>query len=240
MAFMSVEHRKRLLLDAYKRGLDDEKCIGYQGTSIETLEHMLDKGGIPGHTGLFSANKRLPQLGDLYFYPRLSNFPKKILPELFNRDGIPASWKEFAADDSAALAAVRAAGHFFAWFLNLDLAEFRFHAECYVEDYPQRTIETRIAYKKFKKYNLSNHDLAWAVYYARKRSGVVLGLSEEALEVYPPTIGDGGDDFRINVFPRGLDPKYLAGIAALGEQEKAWFSRLEKSLGGLYVPQVFL
>jgi hypothetical protein len=219
-----------LLLDLYRRGLETSDCVGYRGTSIESIATARENTGLPGYSPnalhLDLSNPELPQPYDIYFYPRLKTFPFSQLPLLLEEDRISPDTPEFAYADAHRSAPSLGKAHRLLTLLNLDIGKYSYLGVRLIDDPFGRDIGAKDIYNHLVDKGISRTQVLLADLLSRHRKGVVVGLKEAAINQYPILEGDAGDDFRLNVGPGGLDLHFLSGLKPLGLYEKYYFMKL--------------
>lgn len=220
--------RERQVIKLWENDLLTPDCVGYHCTSLETIQYMIATGVIPGHTETDYDDLALTQKGDVYFLPRMETFPFTRLPQLLNKDRIQPEWGEFALTESVETAIDVAMGHRFCSYLGLDLATYSFWAEIYAREYGgnKKTTDYWKAKKAFADLQLRQGHIVEAVKAARKRRGIVIGLTNDALNKFPLSEGDEGTDFRLSTGENGLPIDCLSGLRTLGYEEMMYFYHL--------------
>ena len=201
-------------------------CVGYHGTSIESIDYILQHGKLPGTTyDTYPGQEDNPQEGDIYFVPS-GNFPVRRLPEL-----------EDVADDILGRTSVSkyawtvALGHGFCSKLNISIENC---ARAYsfidaLKNYGDKFRAKEEEYVFFQNISgRSREEIDVAVEVALQRKGVILGLDKKALSKFRFSYGDQGDDFRVSTNIEGLALKYLSSIKPLGEVERKYFEDLKR------------
>lgn len=200
------EHLKR---EAY-RPINSDRCLGFHGMSLETLEYALETGFIPGRTG---PEKRLSPTyvvhpGDIYYYE--------------NEDDLHGA--EIYAKQSAAQ-------YYFASKLglrldyreDLDLALRLVNNPMGPDGQDSATVEKLMA-RQFPRQKI----LA-TLAEANQQRGLVIGLHPNLIVMYPIENCEtlyGDDGWRIITGSEGLPVKYIRGIRPLGEREKAFLNSI--------------
>jgi len=101
------QQREIFLVRLWEKGLDTSDCIAYHETSLEAIQILIFSGALPGYTGEIKNNPKRPQLGDVYFTPRLGFFPFEEVPDiqrLFNGSPLhPGRYEELLLDGTKAI-----------------------------------------------------------------------------------------------------------------------------------------
>lgn len=239
--------RAELLYRLYKRGLNTPDCVGYHGTSLVTMKVGFDIGFLPGYTSPDAADSPsdLPQFGDIYFMPRRKTFPYDKLPELavdyrwprgYTEEDLRsgnrrinryfARWGNTHLYETMNIAESRGRGHAFLAELDLDIGRHDLRAMDVIESKGKFKRFREMAVDYFCNLGISKYRLKKAALIAKKYEGVELGLRECALDMFPPSVGDGGDDFRLSPGLYGFPIECISGIRALGLMEKEFFEDL--------------
>lgn len=221
--------RKRRLVELFEKGLDDVRgTIGYHATSLESIEHLIKTGHLPGAATEEVRGPQDPsqlQKSDLYFYPRKSQFPDydpKVSKYFPDEARVVFRTTVYAQDV--------ASEHYFLSKLKLGLKnqEYKLGAGALLSGTGKS--EIREFREKLNSIGISDDEIDQAKAEAKQRKGVVLGLSKKLLKEYKPISGDPEEgDLRFN-FPRGMDYTYISGIESIGEQERDFFRKLKESL----------
>lgn len=218
------------------RSLRVKGCIGYHGTSLETVEYLLKHGVLPGHTNS-SDSLLLPR--EFYFNPRLHKFP--LTHPLFTK----SSWLEMRRlfslkdgrcsindrsliEDCISHANMISPSHYFLKNLGLriDDGEYDYQARIMLSSLddsqlPGKDKEAEEYFLRFRDLGFSEKELFRLINKARQRKGVVMGLSSRLLQSYVVEEGHDAFDVKITV-PEGLDGSFLSAIRPLGNQERAF------------------
>lgn len=187
-------------------------CIGLHGTSVQTLIQAIDTGYIPGAGSNNFQGPDFPQVGDLYYCP----FPTRRVLELYGPK-LQQDLRTYSPSfDAENYAGDISRSHFVLSMLGLSLDDGE--SEDYARDFTDHN--DGISQKQAKEYFLKSFSptILDKVENAAKRiSGIVLGIHEDALYEYIDDYGDqGGIDRRLHTnigfaigFVRGvrvLDP----------------------------------
>jgi hypothetical protein len=223
------EIRKTKIVKLWEKGLETTDCIGYHCTTLEAIQYSINHNGIPGRTGNSDPDPTLPQIGDIYFLPRLLTFPFEKLPDLLAMGRIDRSEEEFALREAEMTADSTAMAHKLCSFLKLDISIYGNAAENYLEDLDRerKSLDYFEAERALTGLKLDKKLISQAVDAARKRKGVIIGLKRSALELYPLSEGDAGNDFRLSTGKEGLILNALSGIKSLGPEETLYFQNLK-------------
>lgn len=210
--------RMKKLVELFEAGMDSKECIGCHGTSMESVEFLIEHGHLPGgkfeHIG---SEERW-----IYFFPEESHFPDVPKEKKFR--------KIDALKEAAGYADAIAKSHFLLKTLGLDIEneEFECVARGLATDNPNDINDPDAEYNFFIKMGIDKKQLKKTVKEARKRKGVVLGFSEKLLEGHLVMPGDSGEnDLRISV-PEGLKFEYLSGLEPMGDEEWEYFEKLQE------------
>ncbi len=220
-----ITHIKRLM-ELFELGLGNtRRTIGYHGTSIESMQYLIRTGHLPGAVGENIAaspeNSWLPQKGDLYFYPLKSKFPgydpdiSKYFPD-----------ETHVIDSVVGYASDIAESHCFLMKLGLGLDNLEYNIGARNLMCGMFRNEIREFKEKLISIGINNADIDQAVKEAKKRKGIILGLSTTLLRQYQPKDGDKHEGDLRFTFPKGLDYKYISGLEPLGEEEFNFFKNL--------------
>ncbi|MBI3984672.1 MAG: hypothetical protein HY344_01865 [Candidatus Levybacteria bacterium] len=219
------EEREIALVRLWERGLDKIDCVAYHHTSLEAIEYLIANGGIPGHTGPEThTSPKLPQPGDVFFIPRILNFPFGRFPDLWD----PKDDSKLYSTDAGSFASQATEdlpiAHRFCSLLGLDISRYGSAALCYVED--PKVLDFFDAVKLLYKAGLTDPQMDAATETAKTRKGIVVGLTRRALDKYPVSVGDQGNDIRVSTGLYGLPASALSGIIPLGFEEIAFLESL--------------
>lgn len=228
-------------MKAFEAGLDSPELVALHATSLEAVDRTLRTGKLP--SGLKSSDPKQDTEGYIYLWPlrdRLSGHPSNSL--FFER--IEAL--RLATEHAQARAYNRA----FATRLGLDLSD----PEVYdgVETYRQQKNNLHWFYDR----GVDPSDLQEAHELARNSSGVVLGVSANAIEAFEVFDGDieiigpsqdiyddplGTYDIKLKT-PDGLPAEFIVGIEPLGDREFNYLETLQlnREAAELYPSEVGL
>lgn len=194
----------------YTRGLTDEGCLGYHGTSIYSIEYVLKSGIFPGATGRTMPKRPVdPENGDLYFW-KIDHF----------------------GDDNAFTEAKRYASHIaqrhqLVELLGLDRANYRHIVAAmeFLSDDPK----FRKRYLNDVGLEMDPDDLEEPIAEAYQHQGVIVGISEDAARQF--RIVDVGtlfrdDGWRLEANGVGLPFNYIRGIHPLGQLEREFLDSI--------------
>jgi len=211
--------RKEHLAKAFEAGLDDiENIIGFQGTSLEAIESLVETGRMPGYTGV---DNEFMQKGDLHFYPVKSKFEEHSLAETFLDDDKGIETASLYADSIAG-------EHFLLKKLGIDIGDERYKEDARTLASDFYAPEREEIYKRFIEDGFDKKILDSAIKGAKKRKGVIISLSDKILKKYSPSPGDKNEgDLKIN-FPDGFDYSYISGLEPVGQEEWEYFEKLQK------------
>ncbi|MBI4089098.1 MAG: hypothetical protein HY424_00120 [Candidatus Levybacteria bacterium] len=228
---LTQQGREKITLGLWRKAIDTPECIGYHCTTLETIEHAIINGRIPGYTELSNENPDLPQAGDIYFLPHPINFPFERLPQLIDVSTISPYGKDAALRETEISSCDTAVAHRFCSILGLDISVYTQTALNYILDYdrPKKTIDFKEASEIFQRLGFNPNLINQAIIVAKKRKGIIIGLARKALIKYPIAEGDEGTDFRLQTKERGLPLSLLSCIKPLGEEEIAFFQTLRRS-----------
>lgn len=220
------KQREQSLVRLWERGLDTIDCVAYHHTTLEAIEYLIANGGIPGHTGPeIYTSPELPQPGDVFFIPRILNFPFGRFPDLW---GSRDDSKLYSTDADSFIASQTIEdlpiAHRFCSLLGLDIGRYGSAALCYVED--PKVLDFLDAVKLLHKAGLTDPQMDTATETAKTRKGIVVGLTRRALDKYTVSIGDQGNDIRVSTGLNGLPASALSEIIPLGTEETAFLEGL--------------
>jgi hypothetical protein len=210
------------LVEVFEKGLEDEECIGYHGTSLEAVEYMLEHGHLPGSCEADSEYGY--EKGSLFFYPRKAAFPDYPGSEnFFDND-------EDAIRDTKVYADIIARFHYIVKALGLDLGnpEHQYLGRVLGEgDSPEAE---EIIAKLITERGKTRQEIKDILRDAQKRKGVVISLDKKILEKHKLGAGDdslAGQDLRV-ICPEGLDFMNISGLEPAGQEEWDFFKTLVK------------
>lgn len=216
-----IHSNETQLLTLWQRGIEDPSVVGYHSTSLETILYSIRYGSFPGHTEVPYDDPELPQRGDIYFAPRMATFPFGLLPDLLSQDMI-RSMDEFGLRESRGTAISRAVGYRACDLLGLPAEKYGLLVTGYLND---RVVRGENRGKLFDM-GFTRDELIDVISKAKKRRGIVVTLKREALDTYPLSTDDSGTGFRLSTGILGLPLRFLAGLEALGEEERQFFEDL--------------
>lgn len=212
---LTKAERIKKLVVLFETGLDSNDCIGYHGTSLEAVEFMIENGHLPG--GKFEHIDSMENW--LYFSPK---YPMR------------SDYKEKASnpiEEAKGYAGYIAGSHFLLRELGLDIdnQEFENKARNLVADTPNDMFnDPEAEHRFFQKMGINRESLDLLIKKARKRKGLVLGLSEERMSFQIILPGDaGGEDMRVHI-PDGLGVDFLSGLEPVGDEEWEYFEKLQE------------
>ncbi len=111
--------------------------------------------------------------------------------------------------------------------MGLNIAKYAVLALDYIEEVNGvKPVDSLIAEKIFRELGLTDERLNAALEAARTRKGILIGLTRSALDKYPLSLGNAGDDFRISTGSHGLPTSAFSGVMPLGTEETAFFESL--------------
>ena len=208
-----ITKRENHLIDIFDLGLDGEDVIGYHGTSLESIEYLIENGHLPGAT-----EDIILRRGDLYFYPRKKMFQEHHLAHTFFDSEAIEKTEEFAS--------IIAQEHYLMKHLGLDMNDQSMRR--LAKGMLLFDMEQEEAYEELGKMGFSPEQLDEALEQAEERSGIVLALDKKILQHFNPEDGDENEgDLKINC-PDGLDYSYFSGLKPISDQEWDFFENLRK------------
>lgn len=225
----SRPEREKFLLQLYERGITTKDCVAFHGTSLESIQYLLDHGFLPGHTGAPDNHYNLPQTGDIYFYPRKNIFPFRKYPQLklvernISSGEVTMTGRKFEIG-----AEIVARNHRFFSLLNKPLNSeetTKYSVSELIDSVLSNDMEeTKLIAQKLET---TEEQLKKAALEAVKRHGILLGLKRDALSYFLLSPGDGEVDFRLHTKENGLALNCLSGLKVLGDEEKKFFEDLK-------------
>lgn len=219
---MEREIVKQYLAKQYHDGFGSD-CIGYHGTSIETMLVVIDTGFVPCRT---AGKEFWLRNGDLSFFPVKSKFPSHKNFDDFPNEGEVIDSTHGYANDIAL-------EHYFHRITGMDLKKPYHEVRLCLS--PKYRPDSNHHFMKYLKRRLKEKmPTAEEVYRildeSRERKGLIIGLREAVLENYKLLDGDYGEgDLRMRC-PGGLDYRLITGIIPLGEHEKKFIEGIETML----------
>ncbi|MDP3882518.1 MAG: hypothetical protein Q8Q48_00475 [Candidatus Staskawiczbacteria bacterium] len=207
------EERVGQLVRLFEVGLDSKDCIGYHGTSLEAIEFMIENGHLPG--GKF---KHIDS-GENWLYFS----PKEPMRDDYKGKGVDQ------LEDAKGYAEDIAQSHFLLKQLGLDIENknLEIKARYLATNDPNDPHNPDAEYNFFIGLGIDKKLLDSSIKKARKRKGIVLGLSKKGLSDQTILPGDGGgEDMRVYV-PNGLSIDFLSGLEPLGDEEWDYFEKFQ-------------
>ncbi len=216
----------RELVRLYQNGIETDDCIGYHGTSLESILSLRQTGSLLGKTT--PTHTPDSEFGDLHIFPIIF----ELLDGLGEPDPKPKDWsREIVEEMASGYATDNARDHCFLGSLGLDI-----NNEQYSNDVLDVSTENSFNYdnpvflevvKTFLNLGLSNTDIDRYLKRASRRKGIVMGISINILEHFNLKLDPEEYAFRINV-PLGLDYRFISGLKPVGPIEIAWFEHLSQ------------
>lgn len=237
----------RHLVSAYENtGEPNPQCIGYHGTSLETIKYVLKNGILPGT--MIRTNQQTAKdysgwhpYGTLYFCPTIEGLP---FP---NKEYAPYTLQE-ALEETSGYAEDSAQSHRFLAMLNLPFDDpISKSASLFLTNdyFPGDEESEKVLQGLLKERpNLQRSHIELVLEHIKilQPKGFVLGLNRALLDSKDITKLDLEDDeseFRMHV-PNGLNFKYICSIEPMGPTEReslnglhteSWWPRLTQFLG---------
>jgi len=217
------EKFKKIVADLFERGLDDENCIGFHGTSLESIEYLMKNGHLPGQVE--EDEKYGYGKGEFFFYPKGEVFSGKESPfkEEFESD------KEIM-ERAESYANVLSQTHYIIAKLELDLGNPKHQyigrvLQLGLSDEAEDMIDDFIKKGKTKKeiYKILNE--------SKNRKGVVIGIDKKVFDGFQCKVGHPSDEdgnyLHMNC-ATGMDIIFITGIEPMGQQEWDYLTELQK------------
>jgi len=218
-----LERQQRIarVVELFEKGLDDtEDCIGYHGTSLEALQYLIENG----HWPVSNLEGFYGDTPGISFYPRKSQF------STFDLLGVNFPDEKYMAKEAANYAEQIARSHHLLRLLNLPIDDdaMEDNARNIANNSPDDARDPEKEYRFFLEIVKDKKILDEAIAKAKKRHGVVIGLSKSALGKGTVQHGDPGD-LRI-LTPSGVDLSFISGIEPMGQEEFDFLKNLQRSL----------
>ncbi len=216
-----LRKREKAIVAIFEKGLDDEEAIGYHGTSLEAVEHLLRMGHLPGAS---EPDKSYGyEKGDLFFFPQKAQIPDRLLSSKAHDDN------REAIEDTTDYANVIAARHYILTKLGLDLGNPDDQVVGHeLQDGVDSEEACRITEELIKK-GWKRKEILKIIDDSRDRKGVILTLSKDVLGKYKLGVGDDVHDLRVTS-GNSLDIKFISGLEPLGQEEWDFFENLQTSI----------
>ena len=204
------EERIKKIISLFERGMDTKDSVGYHGTSIESIEFLLENGHLPGGYD--------PEDGGnyLYFWPKKSKFEGNPLHDGLIEEKDALGMAEYYADELAKT-------HFLMKRFGLDMDDGK--KTRMVRDLFSPVSHDE-AYKSLLDLGIDKKELDFEIRQAEKRKGVVLSLNSNILESHSALPGDTEEDLRIAI-PEGLKLDFISGLEPMGDKEWKYFENLQ-------------
>ncbi|MDP1722553.1 MAG: hypothetical protein Q8L37_05070 [Candidatus Gottesmanbacteria bacterium] len=200
-----IDHIK----NQYRTGLRPDGCLGYHGTSIQTLQNVLETGVVPGVTGKENPTRfNRPHNGDLYFWP--SDY------EELDQNAIALA---------ASYATAIAQSHALLQLLKLDATHDTYAraARNILRDSPEFQNE----YMEMLGVSLDPSALQEYMRQAMQYKGVVIGINSYAqLKYHVVDVEPDDDGCRLETNGEGLPYHFIHGIEAMGPMEREFLDTL--------------
>lgn len=228
--YQDSEERIEKILKLVERGIDHDESVGFHGTSIHAVKHLIGKGTLPG--GMIEAPNQEYVHGDLFFYP-------------LNPHTSPSA-RQKAIEDTAPYAAVVAQRHAFINLLGLDFSQKEHHAWAnaftaersldWDDSWVNKQFENFVAFRLGKARSTDalsalKKEIQAAARNASEWKGFVLALDPSVQRDFEIKPGDPGEGDRCISCPEGLSLSYLSGIRACGPQEENFLETLRHRKG---------
>ena len=206
--------RIKHIVQLFETGLDSEDCVGYRGTSLESMEYIVNNGVLLGR--LYGASR------EIYFFPFKSKFQNHPL-----RDTFPD--EHDVIERTSQYAGQNAESHYLIRLLDLDIENAKDYVESLMLSEGDYFMDEIL--KKHPKLGFRRSNLLKIIHEAEKRKGFILGLNSKVLQSFKIMgscdIKEG--DLKI-VCPNGLPYKYLSGIEPLGQEEWDYLVKIQNSI----------
>lgn len=212
--------RIQFLVEAFEDGLNSPDIIGYHGTSIQTIEHIIKFGKLPGseNSKLSTSKEGVAEFSIFYLGSEQKDKVYSGLGKKFHKND-----KLLGA--AASYASTIAERHYFAEQLGLPAGTMVSFLDANIlrEDYIPELIE-RFGVTKEQIYKAINATMN------ENPQGVVLGISSATLKNYEWLETTEGGEFAEVVIkiPEGFSYKQIAGIEPQGQGEYDYFTKLQE------------
>lgn len=207
------------LVDELDRGLTYDGCIGFHGTTIDTLMYVINHGIIPGRTTGEWTGKYTINQGDIHFWPIDKPTDNWIAYGGLRYDPIKRC-EGYAGRKAADFALLRLLG------LSVDsLGELEKIAGEVTNVYSR---SRREMLQRLVNMGYGENQVEETVVQALKYKGIIVGLDQSVINTYIlEDVGKLGDDgWRISTRGRGLPYRYIRGIKLLGPKEREFLDSL--------------
>ncbi len=212
--------------------------MGYHGASLETLDHLIKFGRLPGRKES-NNNKNLPQQGDLYFMPPDVEVSDRYSKFAYVKEQVEKRYKGIPKHlwEVSDYAETNAFEDYLAIKLGLEVRSFKtmeivdyITLEYSSDNMPTEPSEMEI----FREINniinnlsLTDNELVELLNEAKRRKGVIFSFSKEIQNDFQVSKGDDGQDLRIHT-GTGLPISYINGILPLGSMEEEFLEDLKR------------
>ena len=205
--------RIKHIVQLFEMGLNSEDCIGYHGTSLESVNHMVNNGVLLGR--LYDTSRAV------YFFPFKSKFQNHPLVDTFPGE-------HDILERTSKYARQNAESHYFIRVLDLDIEKKEDLIESFMLS--DRNYSMNEILKKHPKLGFRRSNLLKIIRESEKRKGFILGLNSKVLQSFIIENGDEKEgDLKI-ICSNGLSYEYLSGIEPLGQEEWNYFVKLQNSI----------
>jgi hypothetical protein len=189
------------IIKQYNLGLTTKGCLGFHGTSLETLRFAIQHGYIPGSQSQLTTGENIKQ-GDLFFFPLTDT----------------SKFQEIQ-DNTARYAKNIAMAHHILKHLNFDINDLNM-MEAASELVSPQNLRPEFYKKSLETLKLTPNQAEQVGNEAYKMQGFIIGIDYRVTDLFSVLPGDlGENDMRIRT-GWGLPIRYILGIKPLGKAEK--------------------
>jgi len=218
-------NRINVLNGLVERGIDGPEVIGYHGTSVEAFQYYIENGSFAGYTGENYDLLRLPQKGDLYFYPFEGALP------------IHPNNEEFMSKQDALETIQRMADHLgrthrFLHLINLPLDQVnRFSYVRSLFPWKRKYVPPVPSSPDYEGYMKlmslrPKTEMEKAIIEASDARGVIVAINRSILQKGMPEYVNEDNDMRINMLNTSIENAFY-GIKPVGDIEINFFNSLK-------------